>query len=336
MTAYAPLRALFTEAGYGFVEPPILHDANVFVELAGEDLRRRLFLTQAADGAEMALRPDFTIPVCLHHLATGPAQRRADYAYLGPVFRQRRDEASEFVQAGVEIARPHRPGRRRRRHAGAGARRRRQPRRRTPARPDRRLRPLRRRPRWPRPRRRRGGGASPATFGDTERLARDDRPAQRQGRPGSRRGGDQPHSRPPQAVEDACRAGLGTIGGRTADEIAGRGRREVRARRRHRRAAGALLGRFLEVSGRRAAGAEGPARPRSAAARSTCDQGARRFRGAARRLRRRAASISTGSSSPPISAGGSTTIPASSSRSTTRPRRPADRRRRPLRPARRR
>ncbi len=102
MTDYAPLRDLFTEAGYGFVEPPILHDANVFVELAGEDLRRRLFLTQAADGAEMALRPDYTIPVCLHHLATGPARRRAGYAYLGPVFRQRRDEASEFVQAGVE------------------------------------------------------------------------------------------------------------------------------------------------------------------------------------------------------------------------------------------
>ncbi len=103
MTAdYAPLRALFTEAGYGFVEPPILHDANVFVELAGEDLRRRLFLTAAADGTELALRPDYTIPVCRHHLATGAAGRRAGYAYLGPVFRQRRDEANEFAQAGVE------------------------------------------------------------------------------------------------------------------------------------------------------------------------------------------------------------------------------------------
>ncbi|MCB1489264.1 MAG: ATP phosphoribosyltransferase regulatory subunit [Bauldia sp.] len=99
---YAPLRALFTDAGYGFVEPPILHAADVFVELAGEDLRRRLFLTAAADGREMALRPDYTIPVCLHHLAGGPARRRAGYAYLGPVFRQRSDEASEFLQAGVE------------------------------------------------------------------------------------------------------------------------------------------------------------------------------------------------------------------------------------------
>ncbi|MCB1494791.1 MAG: ATP phosphoribosyltransferase regulatory subunit [Bauldia sp.] len=102
MTAYAPLRALFADAGYAFVEPPILHAADVFVELAGEDLRRRLFLTTAADGREMALRPDYTIPVCLHHLAGVPARRRAGYAYLGPVFRQRSDEASEFLQAGVE------------------------------------------------------------------------------------------------------------------------------------------------------------------------------------------------------------------------------------------
>jgi ATP phosphoribosyltransferase regulatory subunit len=99
---FKTLRALFSDAGYIFVEPPIVHDAGVFVELAGEDLRRRLFLTVTADGSELALRPDYTIPVCLHHLASGPARRRADYAYLGPVFRQRKDEPGEFLQAGVE------------------------------------------------------------------------------------------------------------------------------------------------------------------------------------------------------------------------------------------
>src|SRR5262245_16132658 len=100
--AYAPLRALFAGAGYAFVEPQIVHEAGVFVDLAGEDLRRRLYLTAAVDGKELALRPDYTIPVCLHHLATGPAARRADYAYLGPVFRQRNGESGEFLQAGVE------------------------------------------------------------------------------------------------------------------------------------------------------------------------------------------------------------------------------------------
>jgi ATP phosphoribosyltransferase regulatory subunit len=100
--SFEPLRVLLSDAGYGFVEPPIVHDAAIFVELAGEDLRRRLFLTSATDGTELALRPDYTIPVCRAHLANGTARRRADYAYLGPVFRQRPGESGEFYQAGVE------------------------------------------------------------------------------------------------------------------------------------------------------------------------------------------------------------------------------------------
>jgi ATP phosphoribosyltransferase regulatory subunit len=100
--SFESLRRLFSDAGYAFVEPPIVHKASVFVELAGEDLRRRLFLTSAPDGTELALRPDYTIPVCLHHLATGAAKRKAGYAYLGPVFRQRADGPGEFLQAGIE------------------------------------------------------------------------------------------------------------------------------------------------------------------------------------------------------------------------------------------
>jgi ATP phosphoribosyltransferase regulatory subunit len=100
--SFPALRALLADAGYTFVEPPVVHPASVFVELAGEDLRRRLYLTTAVDGTELALRPDYTIPVCLHHLATGPAKRKANYAYLGPVFRIRPQEPGEFRQAGIE------------------------------------------------------------------------------------------------------------------------------------------------------------------------------------------------------------------------------------------
>jgi ATP phosphoribosyltransferase regulatory subunit len=104
MTAdrFAALRALFADAGYTFLEPAIVHDASLFVEVAGEDLRRRMFLTSDADGRELALRPEYTVPVCIHHLATGAPTRRASYAYLGPVFRQRSNGPSEFMQAGVE------------------------------------------------------------------------------------------------------------------------------------------------------------------------------------------------------------------------------------------
>jgi ATP phosphoribosyltransferase regulatory subunit len=98
----AGLRALLEAAGHAFVEPAVLQPVEPFVDLAGEDLRRRLFLTSAADGRELCLRPDYTIPVCRLHLDTGAAGRQARYAYLGPVFRQRSQGPSEFLQAGAE------------------------------------------------------------------------------------------------------------------------------------------------------------------------------------------------------------------------------------------
>ena len=57
--------------------------------MAGEDLRRRIFLTESETGEQLCLRPEFTIPVCLDHIANG-AHTPARYAYLGEVFRQRR------------------------------------------------------------------------------------------------------------------------------------------------------------------------------------------------------------------------------------------------------
>jgi ATP phosphoribosyltransferase regulatory subunit len=98
----ARLRGLLEAAGHAFVEPAVLQPVEPFVDLAGEDLRRRLFLTSAADGRELCLRPDYTIPVCRLHLDTGAAGRQARYAYLGPVFRQRPQGPSEFLQAGAE------------------------------------------------------------------------------------------------------------------------------------------------------------------------------------------------------------------------------------------
>ena len=98
----ARLRGLLETAGHAFVEPAVLQPVEPFVDLAGEDLRRRLFLTSAADGRELCLRPDYTIPVCRLHLDTGAAARQARYAYLGPVFRQRPQGPSEFLQAGAE------------------------------------------------------------------------------------------------------------------------------------------------------------------------------------------------------------------------------------------
>jgi len=99
--ATARLLAHFAQAGYAGVTPPVLQPVEPFLELSGEDIRRRIFVTQDAGGAELCLRPEFTIPVCRHHLARG-AGPAADYSYCGPVFRLGRDEPDEFLQAGIE------------------------------------------------------------------------------------------------------------------------------------------------------------------------------------------------------------------------------------------
>ena len=88
--------------GYGRCEPPLLQPAAVFLDLSGEDIRRRLYLTGDAAGAEFCLRPEYTIPVCRAYLASPDAGQPMAYSYLGPVFRFRPDASGEFLQAGLE------------------------------------------------------------------------------------------------------------------------------------------------------------------------------------------------------------------------------------------
>jgi ATP phosphoribosyltransferase regulatory subunit len=96
------LIASYERAGYARVAPAILQPAEPFLDLAGEDIRRRLYLTTDAAGREFCLRPDLTIPVVRDYLASPSAGRAANFCYLGPVFRQWGETAGEFVQAGVE------------------------------------------------------------------------------------------------------------------------------------------------------------------------------------------------------------------------------------------
>ena len=95
------LLAEFEARGTVRVNTPVIQPAEPFLDMAGEDLRRRIFLTESETGTSLCLRPEFTIPVCLRHIetATGTPKR---YSYLGEVFRQRRDGAHEFYQAGIE------------------------------------------------------------------------------------------------------------------------------------------------------------------------------------------------------------------------------------------
>jgi len=92
----------YMRAGYARIEPPLLQPAEPFLDLSGEDIRRRMFLTTDPDGHELCLRPDLTIPVSRHYLASPDAGKPAGFCYLGAVFRHRQAAVAEFLQAGIE------------------------------------------------------------------------------------------------------------------------------------------------------------------------------------------------------------------------------------------
>ncbi|MFZ5690420.1 MAG: ATP phosphoribosyltransferase regulatory subunit [Pseudomonadota bacterium] len=96
------LVATYEQAGYARAHPAILQPAEPFLDLSGEDIRARMFLTAGRSGEELCLRPDFTIPVSRDYLASAAAGQPQGYCYLGPVFRDRGALPGEFLQAGIE------------------------------------------------------------------------------------------------------------------------------------------------------------------------------------------------------------------------------------------
>jgi ATP phosphoribosyltransferase regulatory subunit len=96
------LLASYMRAGYTPIDPPVLQPAEPFLDLSGEDIRRRMFLTSDPLGRELCLRPDLTIPVSRAYLESSAAGKVAAYCYLGVVFRHREGAATEILQAGIE------------------------------------------------------------------------------------------------------------------------------------------------------------------------------------------------------------------------------------------
>ena len=321
---YAPLRALFADAGYAFVEPAIVHDASVFVELAGEDLRRRLFLTNAADGrrdgapaglhdsglprttspaARRSAAP--TTPISARCSASGRARpasscRPASSRSGGPTASPPTPTCSSSPST------PSRSSASRARRCGSATRRS------SPpcstaldldapvaetARPR-----LRRPPRLALLIARAADGKREASAADAgvARRARSRAAVQRQ-------------------VEDLLAADRPRpVGGRTPTRSPSASSRRRRSPPASASAPAAKCNRALPRDRRsRRRRRSRRCAPSPAPRRLDDRQGDRPLRAARRRLRRGAASTSTGSPSPPISAGGSTTTPASSSRFTT-------------------
>jgi len=102
----ARLQALFCEAGAVSVDPDILQPADTLLDLYGEDIRARAYVTADPLKGEQMLRPDFTVPVVLMHVARG-GTGEARYTYAGEVFRRQEvlepGRDSEYFQAGFEI-----------------------------------------------------------------------------------------------------------------------------------------------------------------------------------------------------------------------------------------
>ena len=94
----------FLAAGAAPVDADILLPADTMLDLYGEDIRARAYVTHDPLRGEVMLRPDFTVPVVQAHMAHGADPAR--YAYLGEVFRKQDHlgpRASEYLQVGFEV-----------------------------------------------------------------------------------------------------------------------------------------------------------------------------------------------------------------------------------------
>ncbi len=103
-TEAARLLGFFEAHGASVVEADILQPAETLLDLYGEDIRARAFVTQDPVHGEAMLRPDFTVPVVQMHMADGAEPAR--YAYMGEVFRKQEEathRASEHFQVGYEV-----------------------------------------------------------------------------------------------------------------------------------------------------------------------------------------------------------------------------------------
>ena len=97
------VRAPFTAAGGASVNAPVAEPLSLYLDLAGEALRERLFLVQGPGREEFCLRPDFTLATVQAHIAAGAASGR--YAYEGPAFRVApagSGRTEQFLQIGLE------------------------------------------------------------------------------------------------------------------------------------------------------------------------------------------------------------------------------------------
>jgi len=98
------LRAQFADLGGQVVNADVLQPAETLLDLYGENIRARAYVTSDPLRGEMMLRPDFTVPVVQMHMETFAEPAR--YTYSGAVYRKQEQDASranEYIQVGYEV-----------------------------------------------------------------------------------------------------------------------------------------------------------------------------------------------------------------------------------------
>jgi ATP phosphoribosyltransferase regulatory subunit len=100
----ARLEQVFLNAGALRIEADSLLPAEILLDLYGEDIRARAYVTNDPMMGERMMRPDFTVPIVERHMTEGAEPAR--YTYNGPVWRMQdagSTRATEFVQVGFEL-----------------------------------------------------------------------------------------------------------------------------------------------------------------------------------------------------------------------------------------
>ena len=100
----ADIIGAFEAAGAKRVQSPSLLNAETLLDLYGEDIRARAYVTHDPILGEQMLRPDFTVPIVEQHMREGAEPAR--YCYAGPVWRKQdagSGRANEYDQIGYEI-----------------------------------------------------------------------------------------------------------------------------------------------------------------------------------------------------------------------------------------
>lgn len=100
----ARLELGFVAAGAMQIHAETLLPAGRLLDLYGEDLRARAYVTNDPVRGEMMLRPDFTLPIVERHMEEGAEPAR--YTYNGMVWRKQKARSTrpnEYTQVGFEL-----------------------------------------------------------------------------------------------------------------------------------------------------------------------------------------------------------------------------------------